>query len=61
MSWVYLTYPNPPEVFNSEFTPKNGWLQYDPVLLGKTAYFQGRTVSFRGGKSPIKTFLCARV
>ena len=21
--------------------PKNGWLEYDPFLLGKTAYFQG--------------------
>ena len=27
----------------------NGWLEYDPFLLGKTAYFQVRTVSFRGG------------
>ena len=22
----------------------NGWLEYDPFLLGQTAYFQGRTV-----------------
>ena len=29
--------------------PTHGWLEYDPFLLGKTAYFQGRTVSFREG------------
>ena len=23
------------------FAPKNGWLEYDPFLLGQTAYFQG--------------------
>ncbi len=28
---------------------ENGWLEYDPAgfLLGQTAYFQGRTVTFR--------------
>ncbi len=42
-SWFIL-----PET-NSEFAPENGWLEYDPFLLGQTAYFQGRTVSFREG------------
>ena len=31
---------------NSEFTPENGWLEYDCFLLGM-AYFQVRAVSFR--------------
>ena len=30
------------------FAPKNGWLEYKPFLLGKTAYFQGqKAVRFR--------------
>ena len=26
--------------------PENGWLEYDPFLLGQKAYFQGRTDGF---------------
>ena len=29
----------------TNITPENGWLEYDPFLIGE-AYFQGRTVSF---------------
>ena len=25
------------------FAPENGWLEYDPFLLGETAYFQVQT------------------
>ena len=33
---------------NSEFAPENGWLEYDPFLLGKNGLFSGAfAVSFR--------------
>ena len=41
--WVKL-----PET-NSKFAPKNGWLEYDPFLLGRPI-FKGY-VSFREGKA----------
>ena len=31
----------------TNIAPENGWLEYDPFLLGAMAYFQGRAVSFR--------------
>ena len=41
ISWIYTL----PE---TNIAPKNGWLEYDPFLLGETAYFQGlKPVSFR--------------
>ena len=33
--------------WNEQLAPENGWLEYDRFLLGM-AYFQRRTVSFRG-------------
>ena len=27
---------------NSKFAPRNGWLEYDPFLLGPSAYFHGQ-------------------
>ena len=33
---------------NSEFTPENGWLEYDELSFWELAYFQVRTVSLRG-------------
>ena len=37
--------------------PENGWLGDDPFILGPSAYFQGRTVSFReGGCTPHQGF-----
>ena len=33
---------------NSKFAPKNGWLEYDPFLLGFRPIFRGY-VSFREG------------
>ena len=35
---------------NSKFTPENGWLEYDPFLLGSRPIFRGKlAVSFRDG------------
>ena len=38
-----------PSLKLTAIAPKNGWLEYDPFLLGQTAYFQGRTVKLREG------------
>ena len=34
---------------NSEFTPENGWLEYDPFLLGFCLFSGALAVSFRDG------------
>ena len=44
ITWLYShkTPTNTLPETNSEFAPKNGWLEYElPFLLGETAYFQG--------------------
>ena len=35
------------------FAPENGWLEYDPFLLGFGEFFQGRFVSFREGTTRV--------
>ena len=45
-----------PTLPETNIAPKNGWLEYDPFLLGPSAYFQGRTVSFREGTITKKKF-----
>ncbi len=42
-SAICLTLPE------TNIAPENGWLEDDPFLLGQTAYFQVRSVSFREG------------
>ena len=39
--------PTPPETFQLAKAPENGCLEYDPASYWVSAYFQGRTVSFR--------------
>ena len=36
---------------NSKFAPTNGWLEYDPFLLGFGLFSGALVVSFREGKS----------
>ena len=41
-----FTLPALPAEFHLKLTakaPGNGWLEYDPFILGPSAYFQGRT------------------
>ena len=45
---AYIQDDLPSPETNSEFTPENGWLEYElRFLLEQKAYFQERTVSFR--------------
>ena len=41
--------PTLPET-NSQFVPKNGWLEYDPFLLGFGLFSGAFTVTFREGR-----------
>ena len=44
----YIIHITLPET-NILVAPENGWLEYDRFLLGRMAYFQGRTVSLPEG------------
>ena len=58
---AFLRKDTPPET-NSEFTPENGWLEYETrFLLGRLGLFSGAfAVSFREGRSHPQGFVLSK-